>query len=131
MCAYKQATSTAQQQESIAYARAKINLSVLKRHIPHVVNILDSASHSVLYEFEPATWEWVSAVMSMFRGATCSRSCARLLGVQTKKGVEGAMFLFERCDAIKSSATRFMAFSTNAFLSALLVRRDHDLAFSF
>ncbi|RKP11103.1 hypothetical protein THASP1DRAFT_21304 [Thamnocephalis sphaerospora] len=68
-----QAAGPAQQQrESTASVRDAVNLAVLRRHIPHVVRILDSASHSVLYEFEPATREW------------------------TKKGVEGAMFLFER-----------------------------------
>ncbi|KAI9594686.1 hypothetical protein BDF19DRAFT_386111 [Syncephalis fuscata] len=57
---------------NVASVRTAVNLSVLKRHIPSVKYIVDSASHAVLYEFEPETREW------------------------TKKNVEGAMFIFER-----------------------------------
>ncbi|KAI8057728.1 hypothetical protein BDF22DRAFT_616505 [Syncephalis plumigaleata] len=57
---------------NVASVRTAVNLSVLKRHIPSVKGIIDSASHAVLYEFEPETREW------------------------TKKNVEGAMFIVER-----------------------------------
>jgi len=53
-------------------ARRAVNLNVLQRHDKNICEIIDSASHVVVYEFSRQTNEW------------------------SKRGVEGTLFLFRR-----------------------------------
>ncbi|KAI8803313.1 hypothetical protein BJ742DRAFT_829293, partial [Cladochytrium replicatum] len=54
--------------------KRELNLVVLKRHDPSIDSIIDGTSHVVVYDFDTATQSW------------------------TKRGVEGAMFIFSRGD---------------------------------
>ncbi|CAI2169824.1 15946_t:CDS:2, partial [Funneliformis geosporum] len=55
-------------------ARKAVNLNVLRRHDQNIVEIVDSSSHVVVYKFDHEQGAW------------------------TKKGVEGTLFVFKRCE---------------------------------
>ncbi|KAI9004242.1 hypothetical protein BC832DRAFT_531893 [Gaertneriomyces semiglobifer] len=55
-----------------AAARQAVNLNVLRRHDANILDILDSSSHVVVYDFDMSSQSWA------------------------KRGIEGTMFLFRR-----------------------------------
>ncbi|KAI9996749.1 hypothetical protein PInf_000010 [Phytophthora infestans] len=88
-----------------------MNLQVLKRQDADVVEIVDTASHVVMYEFDQDAQSWVRHYGSE-EGEYCSANALASVSVplilQKRKDVEGCLFVVKR-----SSAPRFQIFVNN------------------
>ncbi len=51
-----------------------MNLTVIKRMDGHVIDILDSSSHVVVYDFEPETESWVTFLFPACKNKSHSNS---------------------------------------------------------
>ena len=84
-----------------------MNLQVLKRQDADVQDIVDTASHVVIYEFDQGAQSWVRHLRKRER-----HSAPRILTLpgfvmlQKRKDVEGCLFVVKRCrdDIVKSTS---------------------------
>ena len=94
------------------------NLNVLKRTDPDVEEVLGTAGHVCLYGFDVDTKQWArargraraSAAQTLSRVAALA-GCAdaprsRTAWLQSRKEVEGSMFVVKRCGFPRHRATR-------------------------
>lgn len=75
-----------------------VNLQVLKRQDADVMEIVDTASHVVMYEFDQDAQSWVRQLRQRERRRALRR--LTLLGfvmLQKRKDVEGCLFVVKRC----------------------------------
>jgi hypothetical protein len=56
-------------------ARKASNLSVLRRHDPAIVDLLDQSSHAVVYSFDRSKAGWVCLLSNLHCSALKSPSC--------------------------------------------------------
>ncbi|ETI50240.1 hypothetical protein F441_06162 [Phytophthora nicotianae CJ01A1] len=90
-----------------------MNLQVLKRQDADVMEIVDTASHVVMYEFDQDAQSWVRHCGSEREGSAIltlvmSLYVPLILILQKRKDVEGCLFVVKR-----SSAPRFQIFVNN------------------